>query len=119
MFALCAKYLTQNRVSFISENIRRLVCTTAESLPQHDSTKTRENAKSKTFILASHKPTDVDLSSSMMTLIDDCRECNGCLYQVMSAIWMKLDETRASQWKETLLALNLLKNLVLHGVRNT
>merc|ERR1712238_16540 len=115
MFALCAKYLTQNRVSFISENIRRLVFTTAESLPQHDITKTRENAKSKTFILTSHKPTDVDLSSSMMTLIEDCRECNGCLCQVMSVIWMKLGETRASLWKETLLALNLLKNLVLHG----
>ena len=93
--------------------------TTAESLPQHDITKTRENAKSKTFILISNKLTDVDLSSSMMTLIEECRECNGCLCQVMSVIWMKLGETRVSLWKETLLALNLLQNLFLHGVRNT
>ena len=91
MFALCAKYLTQNRVSFISENIHRLAFTTAESLPQHDIIKTRENAKSTTFILISHKPIDVDLSSSMMTLIEDCRECYGCF---MSCHVCYMDEIR-------------------------
>ena len=86
MFALCTKYLQQNRVPFITDNICRLVFTTTGLLPQHDITKIRENAKSKAFMLTSHKLTDVDLSLSIKILMECCRECNERLCQVMSVI---------------------------------
>lgn len=86
MFALCTKYLQQNRVPFITDNICRLVFTTTGLLPQHDITKIRENAKSKAFMLTSHKLTDVDLSLSIKILMECCREYNERLCQVMSVI---------------------------------
>lgn len=117
LFVYCEKYLRINRLKFTMANIRRVVSTTILSCPQHIIVDETEAIRAKALALTSNEPFKGNVVMAVESLVSECREVNYALPQVIAVIWARMAETRAAYWRHPLLALHLLKNLVLHGVR--
>ena len=66
--------------------------------------------------LTSDKAFDGNVTAALAELMDDCRQVNEELMQVMAVVWSRMGEQRRSLWKHPLLALHLQKSLLLNGV---
>ena len=115
LFALCEMHMRKTKTSFRSVNIRRIVFTTMSSAPKHLTTERMEKTRKLAFDLTSDIPSDVDRNVELKNLITETKDSNTSLCQVMAVIWKRIGEAKSSNWKESLLGLHLLKNLLLHG----
>jgi hypothetical protein len=114
VFDICFKYLSVHRLEFSLINVRKIVAQTVISCPRHIAVERSVALRNTALALTSDAPFVGDVTSSLSHLIESCRECNTNLCLVMSVIWCRLDETKNSVC--VLLALQMLKNLLLHGV---
>jgi len=115
LYALCETHLRSKGIEFTVPNVRRVVSKTVLGLPTHTIVEKCELSRARALALTSTQPFDGNISHALSTLMNECRECNGSLTQVIAVVWSRLDDTKATQWKHPLLALHLLKNLLLHG----
>jgi len=116
LFDICCKYLSVHRLEFSLINVRKIVANTVISCPRHVAVERSVALRNTALALTSDAPFDGNVGLSLAQLIESCRECNTNLSVVMSAIWHRLNETKNGVC--LLLALQLLKNLLLHGVSN-
>jgi hypothetical protein len=71
----------------------------------------------RALALTSDTSFEGNVATALSDLVNLCRDCNRNLSIVMSVIWHRVGQTKASLWRHQLLALHLLKTLLLHGVR--
>lgn len=72
--------------------------------------------RSRALALTSDTSFEGNVAAALSDLVNLCRDCNRNLSIVMSVIWHRVGQTKASLWRHQLLALHLLKTLLLHGV---
>ena len=84
--------------------------------PRHVATVNSVEIRGRTLALTSDTAFDGNVATALSDLVYLCRDCNSNLSIVMSVIWQRLGQTKASLWRHQLLALHLLKTLLLHGV---
>lgn len=65
--------------------------------------------------LTSNKQFDGDYAKSVALLVEDCRESSFVLFDVMSVIWLRIQDSKGMQWKHGYHALLILRNLLYHG----
>lgn len=114
LFDICCKYLSVHRLEFSLINVRKIVANTVISCTRHLAVERSVTLRNSALALTSDAPFDGNVGSSLTQLIESCRECNTNLSVVMSIIWHRLNDARNSIC--ILLALQMLKNLLLHGV---
>jgi hypothetical protein len=73
------------------------------------------NIRSRAMALTSNTAYQGNYMDAVAKLTEDCREVSTFLVDVMAVIWSRIRGSRGMQWKHALLALNLLRNLLLHG----
>eukprot|EP00978_Attheya_sp_CCMP212_P022006 scaffold64995_cov41-Attheya_sp.AAC.1 len=73
------------------------------------------NIRSRAMALTSNTAYQGNDMDAVAKLTEDCREVSTFLVDVMAVIWSRIRDSRGMQWKHALLALNLLRNLLLHG----
>lgn len=117
IFDICSKYLSVHRLDFSLINVRKIVAQTVISCPRHNAVERSVALRNTALALTSDAPYDGDVATSLSQLIESCRECNTNLSCVMSAIWHRLNDTKNGVC--VLLALQMLKNLLLHGPLTT
>lgn len=114
LFDICCKYLSVHRLEFSLINIRKIVANTVISCTRHIAVERSVTLRNTALALTSDAPFEGNVGSSLAELIESSRECNTNLSVVMSVIWHRLNEAKNSVC--VLLALQILKNLLLHGV---
>mmetsp|Transcript_16402 Transcript_16402/g.25381 ORF Transcript_16402/g.25381 Transcript_16402/m.25381 type:complete len:1158 (+) Transcript_16402:152-3625(+) len=117
LFDICCKYLSVHRLEFSLINVRKIVANTVISCTRHLAVERSVALRNSALALTSDAPFDGNVGSSLAQLIESCRECNTNLSVVMSVIWHRLNEAKNSVC--ILLALQMLKNLLLHGPLTT
>ena len=116
LFALCEMHMRKTKTAFRLVNIRKIVFTTIHSAPKHATIERIDKIRKLTFDLTSDQPFEGDGNLALSNLIEQAKESNITLCQVMAVIWKRIGETKSSHWKHSLLGLHLLKNFLLHGV---
>lgn len=116
LFLLCEKYLRVKKLEFNYNEIRKVVSQTILHGPRHALVEKSELARARALILTSTQPFEGNVSQALSSLMQDSHECDCTLPQVMAVVWSRLDERKPSSWRNPLLALNLLRNLLLNGV---
>jgi hypothetical protein len=116
LFLLCEKHLRVKKLEFNYNEIRKVVSQTVLHSPRHALVEKSELARARALTLTSAQPFEGSVSQALSSLMQDSHECDCTLPQVMGVVWSRLDERKPSAWQSPLLALNLLRNLLLHGV---
>jgi DENN (AEX-3) domain/ENTH domain len=116
LFLLCEKHLRLKKLEFSYNEIRKVVSQTVLHSPRHALVEKSELARARALTLTSAQPFEGSVSQALSSLMQDSHECDCTLPQVMGVIWSRLDERKPSSWQNPLLALNLLRNLLMHGV---
>ena len=117
LYSTCESFIRINEVDCTIPNIRNIVQRFSEQCPQREIAQSCALVRSQAMSLTSSKDFSGDALKALASLIDCSDEVNGSLGHVMGIIWIRLKETRAQLWKQPLLALYILRNLLLHGVR--
>lgn len=115
LFARCAHYHRQHNIDFGLISVRRISRQLSESSPARLTGMLQTNARKNAMTLTSNKTFEGDYGQAVAQLIEQCRESTAVLFDVMSVIWLRIRDSRGMQWKHGYHALQLVRNLILHG----
>jgi len=117
LFSMCESFIRINEIDCSISNIRNVVQEHSLQCPQRDIASSCAAVRGKAHSLIVNQNFEGDSLKSLASLIDSADEVNGSLGYVMGIVWIRIQETRSHLWKHPLLALYILRNLLLHGVR--
>jgi len=115
LFAQCAQYHRHHNIDFGVMSVRNVARQVAQANPGRLTGLLQTNARRMAMSLTSNKNFEGDYGRAIAQLVDQCRESSSVLFDVMSVIWLRMRDCRGMQWKHGYQALQLLKNLLLHG----
>eukprot|EP00934_Nitzschia_sp_Nitz4_P006130 Nitzschia sp. Nitz4//scaffold1_size375055//330463//333808//NITZ4_000334-RA/size375055-augustus-gene-0.735-mRNA-1//-1//CDS//3329541219//6120//frame0 len=113
LFTQCTNYHLMHNIDFSLESVRRVARQVAQNSPSRDILQTK--ARRTAMLLTSNKTYEGDYNRAVATLVEQCRECNSVLCDVMSVVWVRLRDCKGLHWKHGFQALQILRNLLYHG----
>lgn len=114
LFLVCANYHRQHNIDFSVISVRRVTQQVAQANPSRLISQANANARVMAMSLTSNKGFDGDHTQAIAQLVDFCHETS-VLMDVMSVMWMRLNDAKGNQWRHALLALQVIRNLLYHG----
>jgi hypothetical protein len=114
LFLVCANYHRQHNIDFSVINVRRVTQQVAQANPSRLISQANANARVMAMTLTSNKGYEGDHAQAVAQLVEFCRETS-VLMDVMSVMWMRLNDAKGAQWRHALLALQVIRNLLYHG----
>lgn len=115
LFAVCADYHRKSHIDFAVMSVRRVARQMAQANPGRLVYQASGNARQLALSLTSNKTFEGNLGQAIAKLVEMAHETSSVLCEVMSVIWMRLNDSRGMQWKHALFSLQILRNLLLHG----
>ena len=116
LFHLASNHLRVLRMSFSTVNVRRAVQEVSQTAnPSQYLTDWNIAIRRKTMALTSNSRNEAAVRGTTTAIVEDCRECSAMLIDVMAVIWERVRDSRGMQWKHALFALQLLRELIIHG----
>lgn len=121
LFALVTNYHRLNKVDFSMNNVRQTVRQIAmqDNRPGRYLIDWNTKIRDRVLLLTTTQQSfNFDLGKAVSQLAEDCSESSTLLIDTMMVLWTRMQEGRGMQWKKTLLALQIFRNLLLHGPIN-
>ena len=120
LFALATNYHRSHRVDFYLNNVRQSVrqIATESTRPGNYLVSWNEGIRRRTLELTSTQAFNGDPKKALTQLTEDCRESSTILVDTMMVLWTRIQEGKGLQWKKTLLALQIFRELLLNGPIN-
>jgi ENTH domain len=115
LFAVCADYHRKSQIDFTVMSVRRVARQMAQANPGRLVYQASGNARRLALSLTSNKTFEGNHGQAVAQLVEMAHETSSVLCEVMSVIWMRLNDSRGMQWKHALFSLQILRNLLLHG----
>eukprot|EP00553_Chaetoceros_curvisetus_P006500 CAMPEP_0204616034 /NCGR_PEP_ID=MMETSP0717-20131115/3374_1 /ASSEMBLY_ACC=CAM_ASM_000666 /TAXON_ID=230516 /ORGANISM="Chaetoceros curvisetus" /LENGTH=472 /DNA_ID=CAMNT_0051629135 /DNA_START=1 /DNA_END=1419 /DNA_ORIENTATION=+ len=115
LFILGMKVHNSRRIPFSSPEIRQVLSRISQQSPSRHLIRATENIRKRAMNLTSNSRVEQIVPSELSQLVQDCREGSSFLVEVMSVVWERLKDCRGMKWKHGLYALQLLRELILHG----
>jgi len=119
LFSLCEMQIRTRQIEWTLANIRNVIQKTSLNTPQRVMAVWSDELRKKALFLTSTRDFSGNALKALAELIDQCREVNGSLCHIMSVVWTRLQDGRASMWKHPLLGLYVLRNILMHGPLTT
>ena len=117
LFVLVTNHHRSNKIDFYLNKVRISVKEMASLLPGRYLISWNESVRRRTLDLTSIQAPSGDLGKVLTQLIADCNETS-LLVDTMMVLWTRTQEGRGLQWKKTLLALQIIRDLILNGPIN-
>ena len=114
LFLVCANYHRQHNIDFSVISVRRVTQQVAQANPSRLISQANANARVMAMSLTSNKGYDGDFTQAVAQLVEFCHETS-VLMDVMSVLWMRLNDAKGTQWRHALLSLQVIRNLLYHG----
>ena len=116
LFLLASNYHRVQRMDFSHLNVRRVVRQVAQTEnPSQYLIDWDVAIRRKAMALTSNSRNEPAVPQALAEICAECNECGYILVDVMAVIWERIRDSRATQWKHALFALQLLRELLLHG----
>lgn len=115
IFLLAANYHRLHNIEFNVVDTRRIVKQFTHSNPNRLFIMWNNTMRKRAMALTSNSRHEASVAIELKRIVADCREVTCLLVDVMSVIWVRIRDSRGSQWKHALYALQLLLELVMHG----
>ena len=116
LFLLASNYHRVQRMDFSHLNVRRVVRQVAQTEnPSQYLIDWDVAIRRKAMALTSNSRNEPAVPQALAEICAECNECGYILVDVMAVIWERIRDSRATQWKHGLFALQLLRELLLHG----
>ena len=116
LFLLASNYHRVQRMDFSHLNVRRVVRQVAQTEnPSQYLIDWNVSIRRKAMALTSNSRNEPAIPQALAQICSECNECGFILMDVMAVIWERIRDSRATQWKHGLFALQLLRELLLHG----
>ena len=116
LFLLASNYHRVQRMDFSYLNVRRVVRQVAQTEnPSQYLIDWDVAIRRKAMALTSNSRNEPAVPQALAQICAECNECGYMLVDVMAVIWERIRDSRATQWKHGLFALQLLRELLLHG----
>ena len=104
------------RMDFSHLNVRRVVRQVAQTEnPSQYLIDWDVAIRRKAMALTSNSRNEAAVPQVLAQIAEECNECGYILVDVMAVIWERIRDSRSTQWKHGLFALQLLRELLLHG----
>lgn len=114
LFLVCANYHRQQNIDFSVISVKRVTQQVAQANPSRLISQANAHARVMAMTLTSNKGYEGDHAQAVAQLVEYCREAS-VLMDVMSVMWMRLNDAKGAQWRHALLALQVIRNLLYHG----
>ncbi len=121
LFALVTNYHRLNKIDFSMNSVRQTArqIATQNNIPGRYLIDWNTTVRDRVSLLTTTQQTfNVDFERAVAQLTEDCSESSALLIDTMMVLWTRMQEGRGMQWKKTLLALQIFRNLLLHGPLN-
>ncbi|KAL7427684.1 hypothetical protein ACHAXH_001437, partial [Discostella pseudostelligera] len=121
LFALVTNYHRLNKVDFSMNNVRQTVRQIAmqDNRPGRYLIDWNTKIRDRVLLLTTTQQSfNFDFGKAVSQLAEDCSESSTLLIDTMMVLWTRMQEGRGMQWKKTLLALQIFRNLLLNGPIN-
>ena len=120
LFALVTNFHRSNKIDFYVNNIRQSVRQIASNpnLPGKYLISWNESVRRRALELTSTQTFNGDPKKALALLTEDCHESSTILIDTMMVLWTRIQEGKGLQWKKTLLALQVFRDLLLNGPIN-
>jgi hypothetical protein len=115
LFSQCAAFHRQNNLGFDIVTVRRVRQQISHAGISRLTGQLQTNARRNAMLLTSNKEFQGDFTATIAQLVEQCRECSLVLFDVMSVIWLRLRDCKGMNWKHSVHALQILRNLLYHG----
>ena len=114
LFLVCANYHRQHNIDFSVVNVRRVTIQVSQANPSRLVSQANASARLMAMTLTSNKGYEGNHAQAVAQLVEFCHETS-VLMDVMSVMWMRLNDAKGNHWKHALLALQIMRNLLFHG----
>jgi len=116
LFLLASNYHRVKRMDFSHLDVRRVVRQVAQTEnPSQYLIDWDVAIRRKAMALTSNSRNEAAVPQVLAQISEECNECGYILVDVMAVIWERIRDSRSTQWKHGLFALQLLRELLLHG----
>jgi hypothetical protein len=115
LFLVCTNYLRSQQASFTTMNVRNVSRQMAQSNPSRVVTEANAMARRLAMNLTSNSKYEGNQGQAIAQLVEVSHEASSVLFDVMSVLWTRINDSKGMQWKHGLLALQIMKNLLYHG----